>query len=263
MRTCVLALGLLTMASCQLGNDALTEQKFCEQYAQYECAGVAIVCGATPEACQTVRLAACKDRAAASKTGGRTYNPANTDSCLTKVRDGYKNGAVPIATLEAITQACERVFQGMAHANEACKVDYDCDGNLICDKGRCGAPRMVASGAGCANIGEFCPPAEYCTNASGLYMCTKAQAKGAACSATQPCDPAFRCATTCVDKVPAGAACTSDDECTTRFCNPFVKPGQTRTCIPGLNFAVGSASCDAYAPTPGVPAASPDAGASD
>jgi hypothetical protein len=179
---CVLALGLLTTAGCQLGHDALSEDKFCQQYARYECAVIAGACGAMTSSCEQVRTAACRERATASKTGGRMYNPANSDLCLNTVRDAYKQSSILVMTLEAITRACERVFQGIAHANEPCQIDYDCDGDLVCDKGRCGTPHMVASGAGCANIGEFCPPAEYCSNASGLYMCAKAQAKGANCS---------------------------------------------------------------------------------
>jgi len=170
---------------------------------------------------------------------------------------------VPVMTLENVARTCERVFQGMSQPNQPCQIDYDCIDSLICDKGLCGTPKMVSSGNGCANIGEFCPPAEFCSNMNSakVYVCTKAQAKGQACGPGQPCDPTYRCMGTCVDKLGVGAPCNADDECSTGYCNPYVRTGEVRVCLGGLGFAFGSASCDAYMGTTTARMA-PDAGAS-
>ena len=106
--------------------------------------------------------------------------------------------------------------------------------------------RVVAAGGNCANPGEVCQPAEYCKAVDGLSICNARADKNAECSATVPCKPNLRCAGTCMDKVANNAACTSDDECATGYCNPYAPASVGRTCLPGLSFAPFAPSCEAY-----------------
>jgi hypothetical protein len=247
---------VLALGSCSL-TKTMTEDEFCKEYAKRECAKVAGYCVFPASSCEPLRVTACQQMAAASKTGNRKFNADNAGTCLDQVDKTY--GTIPIVALQlqALDRACSRVFSGAAKATEACSIDFDCDGALICDKGRCGAAKVVGSGGGCANVGETCPKGEYCSNASGLYTCTKKQAAGAACSDSQPCVETLRCTATCTARADIGATCASDDECTSGYCTLYPAAGQPRKCGPGLSFADGSPSCLAYT------GASPDGGTSD
>jgi hypothetical protein len=247
---------VLALGACNLGK-SMTEDEFCKEYGKRECAKVAGYCEFTASSCEPLRVTACQQMAAASKTGSRKFNADNADRCLDQVNKTY--GTIPIMPpqLDALDRACSRVFSGAAKANEACTVDFDCDGDLVCDKGRCGAAKVVASGGGCANVGETCPKGEYCTNSTGLYQCTRKQAAGATCSDSQPCVETLRCTGTCTARAEVGATCASDDECASGYCTPYPAPGTPRKCSSGLSFAAGSTSCQAYMGT------SPDGGTSD
>jgi hypothetical protein len=250
------SLFVIAWGGCSLGK-SMTEDQFCQEYAKRECGKVAGYCNFPASSCEPVRAAACQQMASASKTGNRKFNSDNADRCLDQVNKTY--GGIPITPdkLEALDTACSRVFSGGAKANDACTIDFDCAGDLICDKGRCGARRVVAAGGGCANIGETCPKGQYCSNATGLYQCTAKLAAGATCSDSQPCVESLRCTGTCTARSEMGATCASDDECTSGYCTAYPAPGTPRKCGNGLSFAEGSASCTAYM------GAGTDAGTSD
>jgi hypothetical protein len=240
MRASVICVLLVGIGGCGRGDEVMTEQEFCQEYARRECAKVGVHCvSANPGACETMRTAACREFADRSRSNARMYNPANTGPCLRKVTDVY---GMSLISAQELDEVCSRVFQGMARANEACTVDYDCEKDLICDKGRCGTRKVVAASAGCANIGEVCPMGQYCGLVMGVHSCVTRQDKGRPCSTSEPCKEAFRCAGTCVDRLPIGMACTSHDECASGFCNPYVE----RICAPGLSFGLGSHACKAY-----------------
>ncbi len=247
---------IVSLAGCQL-TKSMTEAEFCQEYGKRECAKVADICAFPAASCEPVRQAACQQMAAASKTGTRTFNPDNADRCLKQVDATYVNFPVDAARLATLDRTCARVFSGTVKANEACTIDYDCQGDLICDKGRCGVARKVASGGGCANIGETCPAGEYCNTAGGIPTCAKRQAAGATCSDTQPCVEDLRCTGTCGARLAIGMTCTADDECQSLYCNPYPAAGSPRKCGPGLSFSDGSPSCAAFMGS-GAPAA--DAG---
>ena len=81
----------------------------------------------------------------------------------------------------------------------------------------------------------------------GFSVCTKQQEKSLACNVNQPCMPQYRCAEgICVDGMPLMAACSSDSECASGYCNPYPLTGSPRTCAPGLNFGFNSPSCQVY-----------------
>lgn len=240
---------LLAIAGCN-SVSGMSEDEFCKEYAKRECAKVATFCSFMPSSCEPVRVTACKAMAAGSKTGARQFNPDNAQRCLDQVNTAYATLPIDAVRLSALDKACSRVFEGKAAAAEACTVDYDCTKDLVCDKGRCGTPRVVAAGGMCANFGESCPAGEYCGNASGFYMCARRPALGAACSASQPCVEDLRCTGTCAARLDIGATCASDDECKSSYCNVYVPAGSPRKCGPGLTFSDGSPSCQAFM-TPG------------
>jgi hypothetical protein len=250
---------LLAAAGCSQ-TSSMTEDQFCQEYAKRECAKVATYCSFTPSVCEPVRVTACKTMSASQVTATRKFNAGNTKRCLDQVDAAYASLPVTADRLNALDAACARVFVGTAKANESCTVDFDCDGDQICDKGRCGTKKVVAAGGGCANVGETCPAGEYCTNTSGLYTCTKRQASGATCSATQPCTETLRCNGTCSARAGNLTNCTSDDECMSGYCNPYPAPGTPKKCSVGLTFSDGSASCTAFTDPNATPAT--DAGSS-
>lgn len=239
-------------AGCGRG-DSMTEEEFCQEVARRECGKVATICGTPVESCGLVRAAVCRETAAQARAGGRVYNPAGADGCLDRISDVYQTLPIFPQALKDLDEVCARVFRGAAHASQPCMVDYDCDKNLVCDKGRCGTPKTVAAGAGCANIGERCPSGQYCSNASAVYVCTKRQDRGQTCAPALPCLERYRCAGTCVERLPSGVACERDDDCETAYCNPYGAP----RCVAGLTFSPDSPSCLAYmgAPTPVADAA--------
>jgi hypothetical protein len=244
--------GLALMAISPAGCGVLDDKPksvgdFCVEYAKRECEPTAVTCSRMPAECEPIRRAACQAFVAPLMNApGRLYRPDNGEACLEQLEATYKKTVITAGDLAALKDKCVRVVEGSVAANGTCTVDQDCQSPLVCDRTRCGPVRVVAAGANCANPGERCQPAEYCKAADGLSVCSASADKNAACSAMVPCKPAFRCNTTCVDKAAVNAACTTDDDCTTGYCNPYAPSGVGRTCLPGLIFAPFAPSCEGY-----------------
>lgn len=241
-----------TFVACGGGDDPLTEAQFCQQYAKRECEKLAGFCFQPAADCERVREQACQTFAASQKSGVRQFRPGNADACLAKVSMTYSTASITPAALADLNQVCSRVFQGTAKANETCTVDYDCEAQLICTRGRCGPRRNVAPGGNCGNPGEVCSMGEYCRASDGFAVCTARKAKDATCSATEPCLETLRCDGTCADRRPSGGPCGSNDDCQTGYCSPY-----SRTCGSALVFGDDSNPCKAYFGT-----STPDGGAS-
>ncbi len=227
---------------------------FCAEYAKLECAPTAAICSRMQAECEPIRKEACEDFVTPLMNGaGRLYRADNAEDCLEQVELTYKKTLITPADLGAMRDKCERVVEGSGAANGTCTVDQDCRTPLVCDRGRCGPVRVVAAGGNCANPGERCQPTEFCRAEGGLSVCGARADKGAACSATAPCKPTLRCATTCVDKAAIAAACSNDEECLSGYCNPYPPAAGGRTCLNGLSFSPFSPSCEAFfgpSPTP-------------
>jgi hypothetical protein len=231
------------LAGCNRGDPPLTEEGFCQEYARIECGKVTTFCSFDPASCESVRVQACRGNAARLKAGGHSFNPGNTDRCLKKLEEAYRTLPINAMMLQAVEEVCDRVFEGTAKMLEPCIADFDCVGGLICDKGKCATEKVVPPRSQCANFGETCSKGEYCTNASGSFLCTPRQDRDAPCSLSQPCKEEYRCVTTCQPRRTIGEACASDDDCLSGYCNRYL---DMRTCGPGLTFSPGSATCLAY-----------------
>ena len=241
------AQALLMSTGCSRDEDKpLTEQQFCLEYARRECAMVTTWCAfPSADACHAARASACQQRSAQLKSGTRPFRPENTRACLDKVSAVYASQPITADGLRSVETICARVFSGNVAARAACTIDYECEKDLVCDKGFCGTRKMVAAGEGCSNVGEVCPASQTCKPApmGGFSFCQKRQEAGMACSASEPCLETLRCSGTCIERLPLAAACSQHEDCalTAAICDPYAK-----ICVPTLNFAINSDSCRAF-----------------
>jgi hypothetical protein len=245
-----LLIGVGAVSCGALGGGPQNEGEFCVEYAKAECEKLPPICGfPAPTDCQAARKQACSSFVALVKGGGqRAFRPDNVDECIDKVKTTYAKPLITSDDLNALDKVCARIFAGHAKANEACSIDQDCDGQLICDKTRCGPLRIVAAGANCGNPGEVCSKGEFCRPDVGFSVCAKQQDKGMTCNVSQPCMPQYRCAEggSCVDGMPLMAPCSTDGDCASGYCDPYPLTGMPRTCAPGLSFAFNTPSCQVY-----------------
>src|SRR5213082_1393540 len=105
---------------CIRGEAAMTEERFCQEYARIECSKVAAFCSFNPATCQPVREAACRLTAGQLKSGGHQFNPDNTDPCLKKLQAAYQTLHISAAMLKGVDDTCDRLFAGTAKAAEVC-----------------------------------------------------------------------------------------------------------------------------------------------
>jgi hypothetical protein len=238
--------GIVALAGCSSQPGPLTQTEYCNRYAQDVCAGVSPACLMTDASCTAGRLAQCATEAQSNATATRDFIPPNAEACLNKVNAVYgklKQGAVALgaADIQAMNDACGNVYRGTALAYGSCKVDADCLDPLICDKGYCGTARTVAQGAGCANIGETCPPGSYCSSTTGIWFCSSKVGLGGVCDASNPCLENLRCmGVACAVQLGIGEVCTVDQDCDSGFCEPYAG-----LCALDVRFANGSAACKA------------------
>jgi hypothetical protein len=249
MRNTILALAVAGSLAGGCGDEdkPMTRLQFCEEYSRRECENVAPACLYPESDCVTSRRVTCSNWAERSEAGRRTFVPVNGESCLARVGEIFgklRRGAVAIDARDfrSVDAACERVFQGGARDNQPCVVNADCEKDLVCDKGYCGKLKLVGPGAGCANIGEYCPQGSFCDGTAGVPVCTTRVAAGGACDAHRPCLESLRCvAGLCVERLAVGVTCETDGDCASGFCEPFAL-----CCGSDVRFAPNSFACQAY-----------------
>jgi hypothetical protein len=259
----LLGLGLalvLPAAACEKSEPEVKQASFCEEYAKRECAAVAPPCAASPTQCEAVRTADCQTRTAALLTAQyttRAFHPENVAACLAKVSETYKAPTVSGAALKELDAVCNRVYQGNAKLLEACQVDFDCAGTLICDPAKllCGEKRVVPAGGQCANVGDVCSPGEFCRPLGASYLCSPRAAKAAACGEGGPCLESLLCREgACVEKSLPGTACIKHDDCQTGYCSI-----SSNKCASSLIFGEGTDACRLYVGAFSAPDAGADA----
>ncbi len=259
------ALFVLAAAGCGGGDKSLSEDQFCVEWAKNECSKVAPKCVFDNAKCEVDQKMACQKFATAAKatSAKREYRPANSGRCLSAISSVYGSAMIMASDLANQREACERVFQGEAKANETCVVDFDCEKSLVCDKSICAAKKTVGAGANCGNPGEYCPVGQYCAKPMTVFVCAARQGLDKACGADLPCQEKYRCsAGLCKEQFEMSLACTSNQDCKSGLCDPY-----SHVCVPFVSFALGSASCKALVgmapdapPASDAAAVTPDAG---
>lgn len=251
MKRLSLVLSLACLAACHKDPEPITPNEFFQKRAATECAAISPACLVPEATCIAGRVpvfAAEHQRALGEL---RDFHPDNAETCLDKVEKVYgaiSQGAVALAGADyvAMQAVCAGVYRGTKAAFEPCLADLDCTDDLICDKGYCGTGKQVEPGAGCANIGEYCPAGSFCSNAnaSGVWFCSPKATAQNSCTAV-PCLESLRCSSDiCVPRLTTGEVCTSDNDCGTGFCEPFAL-----RCANDLRFAPGTPVCIAMGGT--------------
>jgi hypothetical protein len=253
-RRLIWGLGSLLAMGCGNENKPLTPTDFSNRYAQAVCAEVSPACLMPETSCVAEQLSVRAQEDQSSTAQGWIFMPASAAACLSTVNRVYgqlhqRPGALSAADLDTLDQACSEVYRGAKLANQECSFDEDCVAGLICDQGkgspgRCGTETVVLQGAGCANIGEICPPGFFCGDAAGVWACQPKMGLAAACDSA-PCLESLRCAGgICVSQFDIGEACTAGQECSTGFCEPYA-----HLCADYVGFAIHSAACQAMGGT--------------
>ena len=236
---------LLLAAACGSEPSPLTPTQYIQRRADTTCAAISAACLVPAATCVAARQSEYLAEYQAALANVRDFIPATAEACLAKVEEIYgriEQGAVAMKATdyEAMQAICADVYRGAGAANGGCQTDVDCVSDLICDKGFCGTPKLVPLGAGCANIGEICAPGAFCSNASGIWMCTAKVGVQGDCTVS-PCVESLRCAAgLCVSRLDTGLPCATDDDCTSGFCEPYAG-----LCAADVRFANGSAACAA------------------
>jgi hypothetical protein len=240
---------LVVMLGCHAEQLPLTPNQYFQQRANAVCSAVTSACLVPLPTCTAGRVAEYTAEYQAALSAVRDFIPDNAEACLTKVKDVYgklDQGAVALKAADylAMEASCANVYRGASAANGVCAEDVDCIGTLVCDKGFCGTPKLVAPGAGCANIGEHCPTGSYCSSATGVWLCTPESDLQGSC-VQSPCLESLRCAAgVCVARLDIAAACTGDGDCASGFCEPYA-----HQCAEDIRFANHSAACVAMGGT--------------
>lgn len=218
-----------------------SSEAFCAARAQEECQ-VAGFCGTSADKCKSQRQGLCTNEAAQASNAGRLYRASNAEDCITKAHNLYAKTSFTPAEKGSVDYACGRVFKGNVQVNGPCQIDFDCNGDYVCDKGRCAGKTAKKLNEPCANPGEVCEAGTYCAkDGSGLVVCQAKRTLGQPCStsATEPapCIETARCAGTgvCETRVPQGGTCdVGFDQCAAEapYCD-----GTTKKCVAQIIFA--------------------------
>jgi hypothetical protein len=239
------ALGLLLALGCGNENKTLTATEFSSQYVQVVCEAVYEACVMPFDTCAAWQSADRTKKAQEAAGKRRLFMPPSAEACLAKASSTYsqikQNVALRGTDLQDLNQVCDFVYRGSSQANQQCDADADCIVGLICDKGFCGTKTTVLANAGCANIGETCPPGHYCalSVSTGLRTCQPKLGVGSPCDVSALCLENLRCAANvCVDQVGMGEVCTADQDCNTGFCEPYAG-----VCANDVRFARHSDAC--------------------
>lgn len=205
---------------------------FCAAKADAECNNLAIVpCGATVEACKSLRVDACKAAATTAQGAGRNYKSTSAEACITKVTAVYSPKVIDAEKETEALEACERVFAGSKAANAPCATNYECEGSQICDKTVCATKVDTAIGSACANPGQFCAKGSFCAQQGPNKFCVAKKAENEICTPDSPCKEDLRCVGagasggSCKPRVTVSGKCDTDNDCASSApaCEPVKK----------------------------------------
>jgi hypothetical protein len=236
-----------------------TLQGFCHLRAQAECSpAVVSACqSGSVDNCVSLREASC----VASVPQGTRYVPNNAEVCVELVRDVYTAAALTRDEVRAISRLCEAsVFTGPGGARAPCTSSLDCDtaSGLECIpqadalEGKCLVPKMENGGMNCDGEADRCAEGLYCDGTT--RVCLPAKPAGQACQLGTPesCQGGSECLGSgpmapgsCFALAPAGAPCTSDDECADGLCDRPMANGNG-SCTALLQMVSIAESCQGF-----------------
>jgi hypothetical protein len=219
---------------------------FCAAKADAECQQLAAGCGASVDSCKTIRTSTCTN----AVPGGRTYTSSKAQACIDKITAVYSKKSFTADEEKDVQNLCGRVFAGSVQKNQACQSDFDCAGDMICDKGVCGDKAVKNTDDGCNNPGEVCNTDAYCGNRGNLKFCIAKNQQDANCDKDNPCLDTLRCIIgsgvtngTCKPKLNPGDPCDTTDQCPAAT-TPAYCDSKQKKCLP--EYGLGTQSCVDY-----------------
>lgn len=239
----------LTLGSCSAEEEVtpLTEDTFCEQWANVACSTETVSrCeAASPTACQGSQAAFC------STLLSGTFDDQNASGCLDAVERAYTDGDLDGAEMKVVLRmegACGQLTRGTAGEGDSCSVDKNCDApsGFQCvlkgveATGTCQeVSAIVGGGDNCADSDIVCEAGRYCDGTN----CLTTKDIGTSCTVNRECtEGAFCSSGSCVAKLGVSTECTDDLECAEGICFDFGADG--RRCSARANLTRTDPLCD-------------------
>ncbi len=234
---CVGVVALVACSSSDSGDPYPDVGSFCSAYADALCQGVAAGCGTTVDNCKGKAVAQCNSNATAT---GRAYKPSAAPDCIDKTKSLFSQKTFTADQEKDQQNACGRTFGGTVAKNAPCQIDFECQGNMVCDKGLCADKTDKNLGDACNNPGDICAKGSYCGNQGAVKFCLAKKGQGELCPPDVPCQEDLVCIGTCQPKIDIGGVCGSDAECKGATTSPYCDPIQKK-CLP--KYGLGTDSC--------------------
>ena len=226
-----------------------TASEFCADYAKAICQIGGGACNFDVAACATFQTGQCMSNVAGAQTATRQYNQPNGKACVDALNGAYGGNpsSIDSQTLLMVDVKCNKVVVGNQASDKPCTGDNDCAGDLICapllgqSSSVCASITKKNSGDICGDPGDQCQGDSYCAAQTGAApQCIATPAVGGACSQTIPCGASNRCVNgQCAARAGMGAACATNDDCTSGFCDTY-PPAQ---CATEVSFGRGGDDC--------------------
>ncbi|HVY31812.1 MAG TPA: hypothetical protein VHB79_34995 [Polyangiaceae bacterium] len=232
-----------------------TRTGFCQQWAEAACNQNVV------DACNANSVDDCKASQAAYclVTVPKNYRSSKyAHDCIAKVGDAYADGDLTAAELQVVTRLadpCDKLSTGTSDDGDSCDENDDCatvDGSLCIKKlgaaeGICGVPEEVGAGEACDGDNQVCDSDHYC---NGENCVAYKKTDTGTCDADYVCKPEDRCliatdatSGTCQARMPLSQACTSDDDCQSRYC--AIAQGDTEgKCASKLRLGINEPLCE-------------------
>jgi len=233
-------------------NPLATADGFCAKWAENACsAAVVSACAATDAAaCQESQKADCVARLPVG------YSSQFAEDCLDAVKDAYTDADLTPAELAVVVgfaEPCDQLIKGAGGDGAICQDRAGCNTlqGLDCVKkagettGECRVPEVVGGGISCVEPQKTCVDGFYCDGSH----CLERLAIGAACTSDDECSTDARCdsssdagAGTCVARADVTDPCTEGADCKSNICT--IPTGQsTGICVLQVRLSAAEPMC--------------------
>lgn len=225
---------------------------YCAARAKAECSPVVLdSCQSAEVSCLTTRQGLCGQ----AVPPNAKYRPAQADACIAAVTTAYTDDKFTAAEMDAIDEACSKLFGGLGGANATCSDNTGCDldSGLECvkptgaDSGTCQAPAIMQPGDPCNAPDAVCKDGYFCTS-STPQSCAKKLPAGQTCNDVLPCDDTLRCVAndppatdgTCEAKLAIQSTCTANEDCADGLC---IQIAGEMKCASSIKFSPNEPVC--------------------